>query len=237
MAFVHETLFSFARDRVRAWVERQAGTDVLRGITRQLVAEHAEDAQNRAESLPPWQVDSKDAERASVVAYVHWLMARDRKSPGLKTLQGFLWEEGYQAGVLRGVVYADVPRALRRWQAARLRVAIYSSGSELAQRRLFESTDYGDLTPGLSGFFDTRVGSKVEAASYRRIAEVMDVVPSEMLFVSDVTRELSAAIEAGCDTCLIVRSGNAAQADASRFHAVASLDDVIPAPKKSGADT
>jgi enolase-phosphatase E1 len=43
-------------------------------------------------------------------------------------LQGLIWEQGYQAGELRGVVYPDVPPAIRRWTAAGIDVAIYSSG-------------------------------------------------------------------------------------------------------------
>ena len=87
-----------------------------------------------------------------------WLMDQDRKSPGLKLLQGQIWDEGYRSGELKGEVFADVAPALRRWREAGLAVAIYSSGSELAQRLLFGSTASGDLTPLLARFFDTAVG-------------------------------------------------------------------------------
>ncbi len=50
------------------------------------------------------------------LAYVHWLMDRDRKSTGLKSLQGKIWEEGYRAGDLQGEVYPDVLPALERWR-------------------------------------------------------------------------------------------------------------------------
>ncbi len=60
--------------------------------------------------------------------------------------------------------------ALRRWRNEGREIAIYSSGSELAQRRLFESTAAGDLTPLITAFFDTSVGAKIEADSYTRIA-------------------------------------------------------------------
>ena len=97
-------------------------------------------------------------------------MDQDRKSPGLKLLQGQVWEEGYRSGELKGEVFADVAPALRRWRDAGVAVAIYSSGSELAQRLLFGSTASGDLTPLLARFFDTAVGAKQAADSYRRIA-------------------------------------------------------------------
>ena len=114
-------------------------------VRRLLAREHADDLA-RGEAVPDGALDSSDA----IAPYVTWLMDRDRKSPGLKLLQGQIWEAGYRAGELRGQVYPDVPPAIRRWRAAGLRVAIYSSGSELAQRRLFESTEHGDLTPLLS---------------------------------------------------------------------------------------
>ena len=141
--------------------------------------------------------------------YLTWLMDRDRKSPGLKELQGQIWEAGYQAGVLHGQVFPDVPAAIRRWRALGLAVAIYSSGSVLAQRRLFESTREGDLTPLFSGFFDTAVGAKVSAGSYTTIAARLNCAPRQVLFISDVTAELRAARDAGMQVLLSIRLGTA----------------------------
>ena len=64
-------------------------------------------------------------------------------------LQGMLWEEGYQRGELVGEVFAAVPPALARWQAAGVQVGIFSSGSVLAQQLLFRHSSAGDLTPFL----------------------------------------------------------------------------------------
>ena len=120
-------------------------------------------------------------------SYVEWLMDRDRKSPALKLLQGRIWEGGYRAGVLRGEVFADVPPALERWHDAGLDVAIYSSGSELAQRLIFGSTVQGDLTRLIVRFFDTAVGAKGAPESYRRIAAELG------------TRARSTPVHLGCD--------------------------------------
>ena len=113
-------------------------------------------------------------------------MDRDKKSPGLKALQGLIWQDGYKSGELRGQVYPDVPPALERWRARGLDLHIYSSGSVLAQQLLFGSTDAGDLTRFLTGYFDTAVGPKTSPASYRVISEQIHAVPAEVLFVSDV---------------------------------------------------
>jgi enolase-phosphatase E1 len=154
-------------------------------------------------------------------------MDRDRKSPGLKDLQGLIWERGYQRGELHGIVYPDVPPALRRWCDRAVEMAIYSSGSELAQRRLFASTAEGDLTPLFAGFFDTAVGPKGEAGSYRRIASALGHAPDRVLFVSDVTAELDAAREAGCGTLLCLRPGNLPQPDAARFDRARTFDEIV----------
>jgi enolase-phosphatase E1 len=224
IAFVHQHLFSHARDHVDQYLLDHFDMPVVQDAIRRLAAEHHAD--QSATSLPPWH-DAAPAElRASVSAYVRWLMERDRKSPGLKLLQGVIWENGYRAGELHGEVYSDVPRAVERWRGAGIDVAIYSSGSELAQRLLFASTRYGDFTPLMVGFFDTGVGAKTSAESYRRIAKVLDRPTSEVLFVSDVTAELAAAAEAGCLTRLCVRPGNIPQPDAAGYQQIRSFDEL-----------
>ena len=211
IAFVHETLFGFARNHLDQYLQAH-GTDApVQDAIRRLEAE---------------RVAEKEVAPAPIPDYIRWLMDRDRKSPGLKELQGLIWEAGYQDGELHGVVWDDVPRAMRRWREAGLRLAIYSSGSERAQRRLFQSTEYGDLTPLISSFFDTRVGGKLLAESYARIAGELGVAPAQIGFVSDVTAELRAARAAGCIGILSLRPGNPAQPDAGDFPAITSLEEL-----------
>ena len=214
IAFVHDVLFPYARTRLGAYLTAHDGDPDVAEVRRRLADEHAEDARTGHEP-PPLELP-----------YLTWLMDRDRKSPALKLLQGVIWEEGYQAGELRGQVYPDVPDAIRRWRAAGLDVAIYSSGSVLAQRRLFESTPAGDLTPLFTAFFDTAVGAKITASSYLHIAEALGRSPAGIVFVSDVTRELAAAREAGLQVALSLRPGNAAQPDAATYDQIRSFDEI-----------
>jgi enolase-phosphatase E1 len=223
IAFVHEQLFPFARARLGRYLSDHWTTPVVRDVVRRLAEERAADRD--AADLPPWRDDTSGL-RESATAYALWLMDRDRKSPGLKLLQGVIWDEGYRAGELHGEVFDDVPRALERWRRAGKTVAIYSSGSELAQRLLFSSTRHGDLTPRIAGFFDTGVGGKTQVGSYRRIAAILGQPAAEILFVSDVAAELVAARDAGCDTRLCVRPGNPAQPDPDRFAKIQSLDEL-----------
>lgn len=218
IAFVHETLFRFARARIGAYLAAQWQSPEVQRITGML----AEERQRETEAAPV--VDADDA--SSAAAYLDWLMDRDRKSPALKELQGLIWDAGYRAGELRGVVWDDVPRAMARWKAAGLRIAIYSSGSELAQRRLFASTGQGDLTEYIEAFFDTRVGGKLLPESYVRISDRLTVEPREICFVSDVAAELRAASAAGCRARLALRPGNPVQPDADAFTAIRSFDEL-----------
>jgi 2,3-diketo-5-methylthio-1-phosphopentane phosphatase len=143
-----------------------------------------------------------------ILKYIYWLMDHDRKSTALKSLQGKIWKTGFESGELKGTLFDDVPEALKRWSAD-AKVAIYSSGSVEAQQLLFRHSVFGDLTAYITGYFDTRTGVKTGSASYAAIAAAMNVRPDEAFFLSDVVRELDAAREAGCETGLLVRPGNA----------------------------
>jgi enolase-phosphatase E1 len=133
-------------------------------------------------------------------------MDQDRKSTGLKSLQGKIWEEGYRSGELKGEVYPDVLPALERWRSRGIDIAIFSSGSVQAQRLLFRNSVAGDLTHFIKAYFDTTTGPKREPESYARIAGALERRASEVLFVSDIVEELDAARTGGMRTALCVRT-------------------------------
>jgi enolase-phosphatase E1 len=199
IAFVHQTLFGYARDRLSGFLERHWNDPEVQADVARLEAEHAAESSHPA--APPWRDDA-----GSATAYVHWLMDRDRKSTGLKSLQGRIWEEGYRTGKLKGEVYPDVPPALERWRSQGIDIAIFSSGSVQAQRSLFRNTAAGDLTRFLRAYFDTTTGPKAEPDSYAQIAAALECSPPEVLFVSDIVAELDAALTAGMRTAWCVRT-------------------------------
>ncbi|MEO7672818.1 MAG: acireductone synthase [Pyrinomonadaceae bacterium] len=197
--FVHQTLFPFAKARIAGFVQEHI--DDLKFEIGQLEAEHKLDAH----SPPPLRSDSAN----SVADYLKYLIDQDRKSTPLKSIQGLIWQKGYESGDLVSPVYDDVPTALKRWKDAGKSVAIYSSGSVLAQRLIFKYSDQGDLTQSIDNYFDTVTGAKREAASYRKIADELAVQPREIIFVSDIPSELDAARTGGIQTALSIRKGNA----------------------------
>jgi enolase-phosphatase E1 len=141
---------------------------------------------------------------------------QDRKLACLKELQGMIWDEGYRQRAFVPELYGDVLPALAQWRARGIRLGIYSSGSEQAQRLLFAHTNAGDVTSLFEHFFDTSVGEKKTASSYRTISEQISLPPHQILFLSDTERELDAAALTGFKTAHIVRPGT----DASTRHPI-----------------
>jgi enolase-phosphatase E1 len=221
--FVHEVLFSYARSHLKKYLlEHSDSPEVVADLAR-LRSEHADDVKQNLQ--PPMLVAGPpDAEIESIVAYVNWLIDRDRKSTGLKSLQGKIWKQGYVDGVLKAELFADVAPALERWRRAGLTISIFSSGSKLAQKLLFAHTDAGDVTGFISKYFDTSVGSKSQVLSYVQIATALGLTASEVLFISDVAAELAAARAAGMQTLLCVRPGNQPQSLAEDYQSIESFD-------------
>lgn len=188
IAFVKDTLFPFAEAALDGFLDAHATDPEVAAI----LAEIPGDARER---LRRW-------------------MAEDAKVTPLKSLQGLIWRAGFEDGRLKGHLWPDVAPCLRAWHEAGLTLAVYSSGSAEAQRLLFRHSEAGNLEPLFSGFFDTRIGAKREAASYTAIAAALRRAPGEILFLSDVTAELDAAAAAGLATCQLVRPGDGTVAGA-----------------------
>jgi enolase-phosphatase E1 len=210
--FVYEVLFPYARDRMRGYLDEHASDPEIAEAIDDLLLEGGIAGSGNV-----------CADAAADIALA--LMDADSKSATLKRVQGLIWRDGYASGALHGDVFDDVPLAIDAWRATGRSVAIYSSGSVLAQKLLFGSTRFGDLTRSMSAFFDTAVGPKRSADSYRAIGQSLDRPTSAILFVSDVVAELDAARDAGCHGALAVRPGNHPQPQ-STYPTIRSFDDI-----------
>jgi enolase-phosphatase E1 len=207
IAFVHRTLFPFARARLPGFLAAHAANPAIAPIL------------DEVRALAPGQ--------APLDALQGWIDA-DAKVTPLKELQGLIWREGYAAGTLQAEIYPDVPARLRAWHIAGVQLAVYSSGSVEAQKQLFAHTPDGDMTGLFAGFFDTRVGAKREAASYRAIGAALSLPMDGILFLSDVEAELDAAEAAGLLTCQLVRPEDGTAAS-RRHRSAAHFADVAAA--------
>ncbi|MFQ5720090.1 MAG: acireductone synthase [Acidobacteriota bacterium] len=208
LTFVTDVLFPYARRHAETYLSGLDDGPLLDEIVAAFRDDHADEVRH-GEDPPAWHDGDAATRRASVRAHLEWLMDEDRKSTALKMLQGRIWAAGYHDGSLVGEVHDDVPPALSRWSTRGVRVAIFSSGSVLAQKLLFAHTRHGDLTPFIEAHFDTTTGPKKEPGSYTTISRALGTTPEQTCFVSDVVAELDAARAAGMHTALAVREGSA----------------------------
>jgi enolase-phosphatase E1 len=190
LSFVKDVLFPYARKHMADFVTEHATdprvADLLDDVVREV---------------------GKPLSREQIIAQLIEWIDQDKKITSLKALQGLLWEHGYRKGDFTGHVYPDAEQQLHAWHTRGIRLYVYSSGSVHAQKLLFGHTDSGDLNGLFDGYFDTNIGAKSEAESYRRISTELQLAPAEILFLSDIEAELEAARSAGMRTTWLVRDG------------------------------
>lgn len=186
--FVKDVLFPYARANIADYVRRHLDDPQVKALL--------EDVCNEVgDRLSPEQI---------IAQLIQWI-DEDKKVTPLKSLQGLIWEAGYRQGDFKGHVYPDAAEKLKEWKSRGLDLYVYSSGSMYAQKLLFGHTEYGDLTPLFSGYFDTHIGGKKDRASYDNIAVQLGIPANQLLFLSDIKEELDAAKAAGFQTIWLTR--------------------------------
>ena len=214
ISFVRDVLFPYAAEHLPMFVRANAKDPA---VAEQLQAV-AEAANLEVNDYP-----------AIIDTLQRWI-AEDKKITPLKALQGMLWEHGYRHRDYRAHVYSDAFEQLKKWHAAGLPLYVYSSGSIQAQKLFFRYSEFGDMLPFFSGFFDTTSGAKQDVESYRRIVAELDFPAEEVLFLSDIVGELDAAKQAGLETAWLVRPADvvaSAEVIAASHHPVVrSFSDV-----------
>ncbi len=206
IAFVKERLFPYARAHMGEFVRAHADEhEVAKALdeVRSVVGE-------------PLELE------ALIKQLLRWI-DEDEKITALKSLQGMIWAAGYKKGDFTGHVYEDAARSLRSWQERGVKLYVFSSGSVQAQRLIFGYSDFGDLTPLFSGYFDTTMGNKRDVDAYVKIAEQIGLPEEEILFLSDTVEELDAAFTAGMQTLQLIRDDSV---NVSHHHSISSFDQV-----------
>ncbi len=188
LSFVKDVLFPYSRERMANFVIKH-GADPT-------VGKLLDDARKAAD---------KNLDEGEVIRQLVRWIDEDKKITSLKALQGMIWEDGYKQGHFKGHIYDDAVRHLKEWKEQGIRLYVSSSGSVQAQKLLSGHTEYGDLTPLFSGYFDTATSAKKDPAAYRAIAKTIGLSPGEILHLSDIKTELDAAREAGMETVWVVR--------------------------------
>ncbi len=194
IAFVKDVLFPYAREHMADFIRSYALDPEVRTLLDEVCTETG-------------QTLNGDEIIAQLIQWID----EDKKITSLKILQGMIWEQGYREGDYTGHVYQDAAEKLKDWHTQGIKLYIYSSGSIPAQKLLFGHSDFGDMNPLFSGYFDARTGNKREANSYRAIVKEIGLPANEILFLSDIAEELDAARTAGMQTTQLVREGDGTQ--------------------------
>ena len=211
--FVHQVLFPYARARISEFLH-----------------EHQQDPKVAAEIAAVRRTIAAPAVSLATVIQqlIDWI-DQDRKVTELKTLQGMIWQHGFESSQFSAHVYPDAVECLGRWHQAGHSIYVYSSGSIAAQKLFFRYSVFGDLSALFSGYFDTTIGGKREPGSYLRIAEAIDQAPGAILFLSDLEAELDAAASAGLDTTQLIRA-DAPPESHGRHRVASNFREVILVP-------
>jgi len=191
IAFVRKVLFPYARQALPDFVRKRGNEPEVRTqlqATAELSGAPVDDIEAVLEVLRSW-------------------IDEDRKATPLKALQGMIWKHGYVEGDFVAHLYPDAHRWLAARQAEGVGLYVYSSGSIAAQELYFRYSEFGDLRPWFSGYFDTTSGPKKEPASYKAIAVAIGADPDRIAFFSDSAEELDAAQIAGMRTAQLCRDG------------------------------
>ena len=191
ITFVHDVLFPYAREHLREFV--------CRSVQDGRATPHINDVR-----LLTGRIDMTLEQVSDQL--IQWI-DEDKKITPLKALQGMIWEDGYKHHHFKGHVYTDAVANLRAWQLQGIQLYVYSSGSIHAQKLLFGYSDFGDMKPLFSGYFDTTTGAKGDAESYNKITAALNFPATNILFLSDIEKELDAARSAGMKTVWLVRDG------------------------------
>ena len=194
VSFVYDVLFPYFRENMQK-VRTMLHLDEVKAIFRETIR-LAQETENKIIA----------SEEEVIETLIRW-SKEDKKITPLKDLQGILWNEAYETGIIKGHVYDDVAPALKAWKDAGLQLGVFSSGSIAAQKLIFGYSVSGDLTPYFSAYFDTTTGGKREVETYIKISRELKIQPSEILFLSDIIEELEAAQQAGLQTIQLVRPG------------------------------
>ena len=201
ISFVYDEMFPYVRDTLDSYLSENWDSPALVAALDKLAVDVDQDPKT-------WLSGTAEQQQQTVAKAVIGLMDADVKATGLKELQGMIWMSGFQTGQLVAHLFDEVAECIQEWNASGKDVKIYSSGSIAAQKLFFGHSIAGDLLDQFSGHYDTTIGSKRDADSYRKISQKFDCEAEQIVFISDVVEELDAAKEAGLQTVLSVRPGN-----------------------------
>ncbi len=219
ISFVHDVLFPYAKEKLESFVKSNSiSTEAWDSI----LSENQKDVSSHSYPDSLTKQDDKDG----IIKYLSFLISVDRKNSGLKEIQGYIWQKGYESGEIKSNLFADTIDFFQELKRRNKWIVIYSSGSILAQKLIFQFSNFGDLTPMISGYFDTTIGHKRESTSYKNIISNLQVSSHNIVFFTDIVPEAIASKSEGIDSYILLRPGNAPQ-DTKDFSTISDFQSFL----------
>jgi enolase-phosphatase E1 len=126
ISFVHETLFPYSKDKIADFILNER---LEPNTIKELIEENRQDIAEGFFSAPILGNDHI-VNLQVLTSYLQYLIRVDRKSKPLKEIQGRIWKIGYEKGELQSILFPDVADFFSRLNDRKIKIAIYSSGSE-----------------------------------------------------------------------------------------------------------
>lgn len=201
ISFVHEVLFPYSKKKLLSYLQTHS---INQNLYDSIEKEYKQDINTKT------YTNKLSNEPELLYDYLSYLISVDRKSPGLKEIQGEIWKFGYENGELQSTLYQDTLDFFEKLNSQEKIICIYSSGSVLAQKLIFKYSNLGDLTKYISNYFDTAIGFKRDPKSYTNLLNAIQSQPSEACFFTDIYEEALAGNSIGIACYILKRMGNGA---------------------------
>ncbi|PWZ30111.1 putative bifunctional methylthioribulose-1-phosphate dehydratase/enolase-phosphatase E1 [Zea mays] len=221
ISFVTDVLFPYARDNVRTHLDATYSTRETKDDIALLRAQVEQDlAEGVAGAVPvPPDGAGKDRVVDALVANVEAMIAADRKTTSLKQLQ----VGSYSASACSLLTLSAVP-------SLEFQGHIWRTGFECQE---IKGVVFDDVPPALERWHASGIKvlapTKRDARSYYEIWQTVGVDrPSQILFLTDVCQEATAAQAAGLEVLISIRPGNAPlPAETHGFGTVESFAEIL----------
>lgn len=98
-------MFPYAKQHVEQFLQDNWDNEQVKNIVSEIRKQSKSDEETKVDGLvaiKSGESDAKDEQIKDVVANLQWQISIDRKTGGLKELQGLIWKKGYEQKTLSG---------------------------------------------------------------------------------------------------------------------------------------
>jgi len=211
--FIEKCLYRFIKVNGREIIQQKWDDKHFKEIVAQVRRQTRKDLEalgttENSETLPQ-VLDKKspvDAQQDSLYANLVWMIDHKRETDAHYRLKFAIYEDAYQKKALHTHVYQDVARNIRKWKDQGIKIVLFSHAWIQTQRLFMNSTNHGELTSCIEGYYDTQTqGSLTNPQSYHDLCiKHLGVNPNEVIFLTKGTHEGHAARLAGIHSFIVI---------------------------------